>query len=198
MIKRHRSRMAPGGVGYSDSPTFGGFGPKLPFSIHAMELGDLEAAFVGNLARYCMAMGTIPQYSLRGLWWVNGECKGLAVMDWESDVEPIQGLINHLIRYAPFIVGTEGVEDILENGRSTRWYGEKMFPREVGEWVTVDEAAIQAGRSTRTITRWIQSGAVRALGEQDSTEVLLEDVFIMKKVAEENMKRGRPNKARDN
>lgn len=187
--------MAPGGVGYSDAPTFGGFNSKPPLSLHAMELADLEAAFVGNLARYCMAMGTIPPYSLRGLWWVNGECKGLSVMDWESDVEPIQGLINHLIRYAPFIVGTEGVEDILDAGRDTRRYGEKMFPNEIGEWATVEEAAIQAGRSTRTIRRWIQAGTVRSFGNSDFTEVLLEDVLIMKRVADENMRRGRPRKS---
>ena len=46
--------MLPGGVGYSDTPSFGGFSSKSPCSDHAMELGDMEAAFVGNLARYCM------------------------------------------------------------------------------------------------------------------------------------------------
>lgn len=181
--------MAPGGVGYSDSPTFGGFGPKLPFSIHAMELGDLEAAFVGNLARYCMAMGTIPPYSLRGLWWVNGECKGLAVMDWESDVEPIQGLINHLIRYAPFIVGTEGVEDILENGRSTRWYGEKMFPNEALEWLTLDQVCELTGRKPRTIHLWKSQGWIEAL--DDGRGVLysksgVETIMEMKNEAAKN------------
>lgn len=157
--------MAPGGIGYSDAPTFGGFNSKPPLSLHAMELADLEAAFVGNLARYCMAMGTIPPYSLRGLWWINKECKGLAVTDWDSDVELIQGLINHLIRYAPFIVGTEGVEDILENGRSTRWYGEKMFPNEAAEWVTTEQACEITGRSAKTINDWRRQGWVETLND---------------------------------
>ena len=56
--------MQPGGVGYNDTPTFGGFSPKSPCSDHAMELGDMEAAFVGNLARYCMAIGTIPRHKI--------------------------------------------------------------------------------------------------------------------------------------
>lgn len=183
--------MAPGGVGYSDSPTFGGFGPKLPFSIHAMELGDLEAAFVGNLARYCMAMGTIPPHSLRGLWWVNGECKGLAVMDWESDVEPIQGLINHLIRYAPFIVGTEGVEDILENGRSTRWYGEKMFPNEAAEWVSEQDAVNMVGRTVRTLREWRSAGTVDFLKDRNGIMYKKEDLELMVMIKAENMRRGK-------
>lgn len=184
--------MAPGGVGYSDSPTFGGFGPKLPFSIHAMELGDLEAAFVGNLARYCMAMGTIPPYSLRGLWWVNGECKGLAVMDWESDVEPIQGLINHLIRYAPFIVGTEGVEDILENGRSTRWYGEKMFPNEAADWISESKAMEMLNVSLRTLQRWRESGSVRFIKNSGVIEYQRGDLELMKQIKLDNERRGKP------
>lgn len=183
--------MPPGGVGYSDSPTFGGFGPKLPFSIHAMELGDLEAAFVGNLARYCMAMGTIPPYSLRGLWWVNKECKGLAVMDWESDVEPIQGLINHLIRYAPFIVGTEGVEDILENGRSTRWYGEKMFPNEAAEWVSEQDAVNMVGRTVQTLREWRRSRMVTFLKDRNGIMYKKEDLELMVMIKAENMRRGK-------
>lgn len=157
--------MPPGGIGYSDAPTFGGFGSKPPLSLHAMELADLEAAFVGNLARYCMAMGTIPPYSLRGLWWVNKECKGLAVTDWDSDVELIQGLINHLIRYAPFIVGTEGVGDILDAGRDTRWYGEKMFPNEAPEWVTIEQACEMSGRTPKTVNDWRREGWIEVLND---------------------------------
>lgn len=166
MIKRHRARMIPGGVGYSDTPTFGGFGPKSPCSDHAMELGDMEAAFVGNLARYCMHMGTLPPFSLRGLWWVNGECKGLGVVDWDSDVEPIIPLIHHMQHYAPFIVGTEGVEDMLQAGRETRWYSEKMFPRESNDWVDIDEACKITRRAKKTINDWRLNGWVETLDDR--------------------------------
>lgn len=166
MIKRHRSRMMPGNVGYSDAPTFAGFSSKSPCSDHAMELGDLEAAFVGNVARYCMVMGTIPPFSLRGLWWVNGECKGLGVVDWDTDVEPIIPLIRHMQHYAPFIVGTEGVEDMLQAGKETRWYSEKMFPRESSEWVGIDEACKITGRAKKTINDWRREGWVEALDDR--------------------------------
>lgn len=194
MIKRHRARMMPGGVGYSDTPTFGGFGPKSPCSEHAMELGDLEAAFVGNLARYCMHMGTLPPFSLRGLWWVNGECKGLGVVDWDTDVEPIIPLIHHMQHYAPFIVGTEGVDELLGAGEDMRKHSLHLFPQESGDWKTPELAAVEVDRSLRTIERWIKSGSIRSLGDTDYSEVYMPDVRLMKEIAVENMKRGRPRK----
>lgn len=196
MIKRHRSRMMPGGVGYSDTPTFGGFGPKSPCSEHAMELGDLEAAFVGNLARYCMHMGTLPPFSLRGLWWVNGECKGLGVVDWDTDVEPIIPLIHHMQHYAPFIVGTEGVDDLLQAGKETRWYGEKMFPNESPEWVGIEEAMKLTGRKERTIRLWKEKGWVETLddnwGVMYSREGLETALIAME--SNERKSPGRPKK----
>ena len=190
MIKRHRSRMMPGGVGYSDTPTFGGFGPKSPCSEHAMELGDLEAAFVGNLARYCMHMGTLPPFSLRGLWWVNGECKGLGVVDWDTDVEPIIPLIHHMQHYAPFIVGTEGVEDMLQAGRDTRWYGEKMFPNEFDDWVSEDQAMKLVGRTVQTLREWRRSGTVRFVKDDNGVLYKKEDLMLMLEIRAGNMKRG--------
>ena len=85
MIRRHRSRMIPGGIGYSDNPTFGGFGPKSPCNESAMEMGDMEAAFVGNLARYCIARGSIPAIPLKGFWWVNGVCRGVGGSGMDED-----------------------------------------------------------------------------------------------------------------
>lgn len=192
MIKRHRARMMPGGVGYSDTPTFGGFGPKSPCSEHAMELGDLEAAFVGNLARYCMHMGTLPPFSLRGLWWVNGECKGLGVVDWDSDVEPIVPLIRHMQHYAPFIVGTEGVDDLLQAGRDTRWYGEKMFPNEADDWISEAEAMRVADVSLRTLQRWRKAGTVEFLKVGDVVEYKKSEVELMAMIKAENRRRGKP------
>lgn len=153
-----------------------------------MELGDLEAAFVGNLARYCMVMGTLPPFSLRGLWWVNGECKGLGVVDWDTDVEPIIPLIHHMQHYAPFIVGTEGVEDLLQAGRETRWYSEKMFPQEAGEWIDLEEASKIADRTPRTVLRWAESGSIRSLGDSEYIEVLKQDVQQMGSIIHENRK----------
>ena len=153
--------MHPGGVGYSDTPSFGGFSPKSPCSDHAMELGDMEAAFVGNLARYCMALGTIPRHSLRGLWWVNGECKGIST----TGTQAIQGLINHLIYWAPYIIGTEGVDELLRAGEETRWYSERLSPQETERWVGIEEAERITGRKARTIRRWKEEGWIETLDD---------------------------------
>ena len=181
--------MLPGGVGYSDTPSFGGFSPKSPCSDHAMELGDMEAAFVGNLARYCMVIGTIPPHSLKGFWWVNGECKGLGVVDWESDVEPIQPLINHLAYWAPYIIGTEGVDELLRAGEETRWYSKKMFPHETGEWVSEKEAINVTGRTVQTLREWRRSGGVRFLKDRAGIEYYKHDLELMMEIKRGNMNR---------
>ena len=153
--------MQPGGIGYSDTPTFGGFSSKSPCSDHAMELGDMEAAFVGNLARYCMVIGTIPRHSLKGLWWVNGECKGIST----TGPQAIQGLINHLIYWAPYIIGTEGVDELLRAGEETRWYSERLSPQETERWVGIEEAERITGRKARTIRRWKEEGWIETLDD---------------------------------
>ena len=183
--------MLPGGVGYNDTPTFGGFSSKSPCSDHAMELGDMEAAFVGNLARYCMVIGTIPRHSLKGFWWVDGECKGLGVVDWESDVEPIQPLINHLIYWAPYIIGTEGVDELLRAGEETRWYSKKMFPHEnTKEWISEDEAMKIAGTSLRTLQRWREAGTVRFIKDRYGVDYFKADLELVMEIKKGNMHRG--------
>ena len=157
--------MLPGGVGYSDTPTFGGFSSKSPCSDHAMELGDMEAAFVGNLARYCMALGTIPRHSLKGLWWVNGECKGISTHNEDAATLPIQGLVNHLIYWSPYIIGTEGVEELLRAGEETRQYSKGMFPQEDTRWVGIEEAKRITGRKARTIRLWKEKGWIETLDD---------------------------------
>lgn len=98
MISRHRTRAEKGGIGYTDTPTLGGFGPSLPMAYDAMDAADMEAAWLGNVMKHCTNMGTIPRLELtpfheqphlnldhsqsawwgRTFWWVNGRCKGLS------------------------------------------------------------------------------------------------------------------------
>ena len=181
--------MHPGGVGYTDTPTFGGFSPKSPCSDHAMELGDMEAAFVGNLARYCMALGTIPRHSLKGFWWVNGECKGISTYNEDAATLPIQGLINHLTYWAPYIIGTEGVDELLRAGEETRWYSKKMFPHETGEWVSEKEAINVTGRTVQTLREWRRSGGVRFLKGRAGIEYYKHDLELMMEIKRGNMNR---------
>lgn len=98
MISRHRARTEKGGIGYSDSPTVGGFGPSLPMNYDAMDAADMEAAWLGNVMKHCVNMGSIPSLEFksfheaphlntdtthvrwwgRTFWWLNGRCKGLS------------------------------------------------------------------------------------------------------------------------
>ena len=60
MIARHRVHAEKGGVGYSDTPTVGGFEPSLPMAYDFMDAADMEAAWIGNVMKHCVNMGAIP------------------------------------------------------------------------------------------------------------------------------------------
>ena len=155
-----------------------------------MDMADLEASCVGNLARYCIRVGTIPPHSLRGLWWVNGECKGLGVVDWESDVEPIQPLINHLIYWAPYIIGTEGINDLLDVWENIRKESEKSFPREAeNRWVGMEAAQKISKRGRSTIYEWIKSGSVGAIKDVHGILIEREGLELMKAAIKEGEKK---------
>ena len=174
--------MLPGGIGYSDTPTFGGFGPKSPCSEHAMELADTEAAFLGNVANYCIKLGTIPRISLRPFWFVNGSCLGIRALGHDEDeidlwgehtghdyLAPIYSVVDHLVQYAPFILGTEGIGELLKAGQETRWYSEKMFPQEEDQWVNIDQAKQITGRSEKTLHTWRRAGWVKTITSECGT-----------------------------
>ena len=116
-------------------------------------------------SRYWMALGTIPRHSLRGFWWVNGECKGISTHNEDAATLPIQGLINHLIYWAPYIIGTEGVDELLRAGEETRQYSKGMFPQEDTRWVGIEEAQKITGRKTRTIRLWKERGWIETLDD---------------------------------
>lgn len=195
--------MIPGGIGYSDTPTFGGFGSKSPCSEHAMELGDLEAAFLGNIAHYCIKLGTIPPISLKPFWFIRGNCRGLRALGHDDDELDLHGehtgydylaslypIIDHLVKYAPFILGTEGIEELLEAGRETRWYSKKMFPEEATEWVSQTWAINNIGRTDRTLREWRKSGVVAFIATEEGIMYKKEDLLLMKQIREGNQKRG--------
>ena len=86
MIARHRVHAEKGGVGYSDTPTVGGFEPSLPMAYDFMDAADMEAAWLGNVMKHCVNMGAIPPLKfepfhdrkqdrtdrLHGTWWGRG------------------------------------------------------------------------------------------------------------------------------
>ena len=131
-----------------------------------MELMDYEAASIGYIARLCMGLGTIPRYSLNSLLWRGEECIGLRVSGYDRPGKSFQGLVNHLIRYAPFIVGTDGIEHDLENARHVRAHSLQLFPQEKDRWITKEEACEITGRSPKTVDRWRYEGWVQVIDDE--------------------------------
>lgn len=159
VVERFRQLMYPGAPAVTDEPTGSiSFGPKSPCNDFMLDMADVEAAGLGTLARYCIAMGTIPAQPLKGFWWVNGECKGL-----KGEVDAIMPTVFLLKAYVPEILDTEGVEDIVNAMQVARAYSLTMFPEEHYEWVTMKEAINFTGRGQSTIYRWISAGAVRTI-----------------------------------
>lgn len=176
------------------------------FSEPSMHMADLEAAFVGNLARYCMAMGSIPPKRMYGFWWVNRECKGLGALGYDEEhieangrlskfdfLDPIRPTIQHLRAYAGEVVETEGVDALLMAGAATRVRSELMFPNEAEEWVTERQACEITGRKPRTINEWRRRKWVTAI-ESDGmcTLYLKSDLALLA----ENIGKGKSRKLR--
>lgn len=200
-IRRHRGRMISGAPGYQDIVVFQGFGPSSPVNEDAMEMADLEAAFVGNLARYCMAMGTIPRIPLKGFWWVNGECKGMkcAMIEDEFDLmgnhngkdvlAPIRHVVKHLRVHVGAILDTEGVGPILDAGAHTRWYSLKMFPQEDDEWLNEEQAQNHTGCGERTLQRWRKAGTVSFINDEHGIAYKKSDLDTVMEIKRGNMLR---------
>lgn len=174
-----------------------------------MELGDLEAAFVGNLARYCMAIGSIPRRPIKGFWWVNGVCRGVKGGFDEDEFDlfgnpngfdylhEVREVVQHLRTWAPAVVKTEGVEELLSAGDDVRWYSLKMFPQENPhegpEWLNLDEVMKLTGRSFRTIRNWAEEGSVTAIGTGRDAIYSRQDIQAHMKLVQENLVRNAAN-----
>lgn len=200
-IRRHRGRMISGAPGYQDVVVFSGFGPSSPINEEAMEMADLEAAFVGNLARYCMAMGSLPRIPLKGFWWVRGECRGMqnAMIEDEFDfhgedngrdvLAPIVRAVDHLRAHVGAVLDTEGVEDLISAGEDTRWYSLRMFPQEDDEWLSEAQAQDYTGRSSVTLWQWRKSGAVNFIKDDKGVAYKKVDLDAMMEIKRGNMLR---------
>lgn len=133
-----------------------------------------------------MSAGTIPRYSLNSLLWRGEECIGLRVSGYDKPGRSFQGLVNHLIRYAPFVVGTEGIERELQAAKDTRWHSFQFFPQESDRWITIEEACEITGRTARTIRWWKDEGWVQVIDDEHGllfSKNGIETVLAMKKAA---------------
>ena len=202
LIYRHRGRMINGAPGYQDIVVFEGFGPQSPVNESAMEMADAEAAFIGNLARYCMAMGTVPRIPLKGFWWVRGECKGMkcAMVEDEFDLmgnfngrdvlAPIRKIVGHLRVNVGNILATEGVEDLLNAGQEVRQLSLWLYPTEDDEWLSELQAMEYTGRTVQTLREWRRSGAVEFIKDDRGVEYKKADIDLAMAIKRGNMLRG--------
>lgn len=205
-ILRHREAALEndnGGVGGSD-----GADSKTPYNDWRMDLADAEAAFVGNLAIYCMRAGSIPLKSLRGYWIMNGRCLGVGAIGFDENrdingrdlggdyLEPIRPLIRHLRAYAGEVVSTEGVDAMLRQGIKARTNSYAAAPKERIDWVTQGQAVKITGRSDRTLKEWRKNKTVTF--KEDEYGILYDrrSLDLMLKVARENKARATENATR--
>lgn len=143
--------------------TFGGFGPKAPNNATALELADLEVAFIGNLHDYCVAMGTIPPIPNRAFWRRNnGEVLGLKPGEIREDQHgehypELQKVIQHLRAYAGEIAQTFGADDILRAGIQTRLVSKWHFDKEGTDYRGTAETAKIIGVTDRTLQLWAEN-----------------------------------------
>ena len=166
-----------------------------------MEMADMEAAFVGNLARYCMDMGTVPLKARKGFYWVHGVCRGMkcAMIEDEFDLHgrhdgsdalaPIQDMVDHLRTHLGAVLETEGVQDLLKAGQETRWYSLKAFPNEDDSWLTEEQARDYTGRDERTLRRWRKSGAVESIKDHSGVMYRKADLDMQMEIVRGNMLR---------
>jgi hypothetical protein len=194
--------MISGAPGYQDVVVFEGFGPQSPVNEDAMAMADFEAAFIGNLARYCMAMGTVPRIPLKGFWWVRGVCRGMknAMIEDEFDfagnfsgsnvLAPIDRVIDHLRAHVGSVLATEGVEDILRAGEDTRWYSLKLFPQEDDVWLSEEQAMSRTGVGLRALQKWRKEGVVEYIKDENGVEYRRSSLELMAEIKRGNMLRG--------
>ena len=205
LIYRHRGRIISGAPGYQDVVVFEGFGPQSPVNESAMEMADHEAAFIGNLARYCIAMGTVPPIPLKGFWWVNGECKGMkcAMVEDEFDLmgnfngkdvlKPIRRVVDHLRAHAGNVLATEGVGELLEAGESVRRISLWLFPSEADEWLTEEQAVDYTGRTRQALYQWRKTGSVEFIKDESGIAYKKSDLDLRMEIVRGNMLRRTAN-----
>lgn len=167
-----------------------------------MEMADMEAAFIGNLARYCMDMGTVPLKARKGFYWVRGVCRGMkcAMIEDEFDLHgrhdgsdvlaPIQGMVDHLRTHLGAVLETEGVQDILKAGQETRWYSLKAFPNEDDSWLTEEQAQDYTGRTQRCLQQWRKSGVISSIKDKSGVLYRKIDLDMQMEIVRGNMVRG--------
>lgn len=163
-----------------------GFGPKSPCNDGAIFLADQEAATIGRLASYCINLGAIPAFPLRGFWWSRGRCLGMKAGD---DLADIVKVIGYLRAHVGNVLNAEGVEPYLVAMEEVRSIGLGMFPNEDENWVTMEEAMDFTGRKKSIIYEWIKAGGVPVLDDRWGLMISKEHLRMKMAIVHANMLR---------
>ena len=162
-IEQHRARIKPNDYTYSDEEAqFGSFGPKSPCSDNFIMLADREAASIGSMARYCMNVGSIRPFPLRGFWWTRGICRGMK----SSGLPEIRETTARLRHVIGDILNTEGIDNHLYGMEEIRAVSLKAFPNENEDWLTMEETMDYTGRKRAIIYEWISAGDLPTLDDR--------------------------------
>lgn len=166
--------------------TFHGFGPKPPSNLNALELADMEAAFIGNLYDYVTAYGIVPQVANNAFWRRNtGEVLGLKPSGIKEDAEgeyypELSKVIQHLKAYAGEVVMTFGVDEILRAGLQTRFVSKFYFSKPHANYQPLKAAAKEIGIHFTTLYDWVEHEWVDYL--DGTADEILVDVEAGKRV----------------
>lgn len=162
-------------------------GRHSPLNLDALEGGDTEAAFVGELLRFAIDNGIIPnprylfsgdldkyepRLTMSAFWWskASGRCLGLAgrTRAFQDMKVACVVLANHSQEILD-VIGTD--DEWMDSWRKFRSRGEIMVARQHSgtrdddTWLTVDEACLYAERSRWTIMEWVKAGKLTTTDE---------------------------------
>lgn len=176
----------------SDRKTSTVHGRHTPLSLDALCDSDNEASFVGELLRFAISNGvipdprhlqtpeddTVPRLTLSAFWWAKTggrRCLGLAGRP--RALHDLGVACRVLAAHSEEIISAmENFNGWFGSWRAVRNEGLKLVRRaHEGErketekepvWLTVDQASLYSGRSVETITTWMKDGLLETTCEE--------------------------------
>ena len=190
-------------------------GRHIPIGLDAMADADDEAMYLGELLRFAITSGlipdpgylaapedvTTPRLTLSAFWWGKGKyrrCLGLAGRDRALEDAIVacrvlaahaEEIVDHMEEFSNWFSGWKAIRStglkILKRASSRR----EDTREEV--WLTVEQASLYSGRSVETITTWMKQGLLETTGEEVMrhrmvTESSLISAMSTKKIAMRN------------
>lgn len=190
-------------------------GRHVPISLDAMQDADNEAAYLGELLRYCFDFDVFPRPSYIGIpdddnaprltlgafWWSksrSGRCLGLAGYDRAFDdmVIATRVLSDHAY---DIVMGLDNFPELFSAWKVLRSTGVSIRMRvnrsdtltktEPNVWLTIDEAAMKVDRSDKTIKRWMREGLVEHTSDDVVSDRMITEQSLLSAIASIRLKK---------